>query len=423
MTYSQLYLKDRFKVPTIATLVFIFALIVFFARFFTKSSLPSRASNVTLKRVEVVNLSPYQAAIYWQTDTKQAGWVMLGDNENQMNRVFNDERDVSNDRSLYTNHYAVLRNLKDNHQYFFKLVSNNQLIGDNGKAFTFTTPAGNSPVSNLSPAYGKVIKSNDQPLANAVVVVSFDNNSPLVALTKETGEWLVSLNYVKTTSARQPAKIEIISEDGEMSTVTADLSHLSPLPQTIVMGKNYDFTGGATNVLAAETTASTKKTVSIIYPLENVPVPGTIPIIKGTAMPNSDVSITIHSEKTYSARVKSDINGNWQYNLPEPLAFGPHEVTITTRDENGNEVTLKRDFVMQNNVLGAATSAPTISGAPLITVSPTTAPLPTYLLTPTAMTVNTATPSAPVSGTNGFIMPAIGGASLVIVGMGVILAF
>ncbi len=423
MAYSQLYLKDRFKIPTIISLIFVFILIIFFARFFTKASLPSRASNITLKRVEVVNLSPYQAAIYWQTDTRQTGWVMLGDKENQMNRVFNDERDVSNDRSQYINHYAVLRNLKDNRQYFYKIICNNKLVGNDGKAFTFTTPASNSPVSNLSPAYGKVVKSNGQPLENAVILVSVANNNPLAALTKATGEWLVSLNYIKTTSAREPAKIEVISEDGEISTVTADLSQLSPLPQTIVMGKNYNFSAEATNVLGSETTGTAKNTIAIIYPLKDKPIPGTIPIIKGTAMPNSDISITVHSDKTYSARVKSDSNGNWQYTLPEGLSFGQHTITITTRDENGKEVTLKRDFVMQNDVLGAATSAAVVSGAPVITVTPTVTVLPTYPLTPTSMAVSTASPSAPVSGTNGFIMPALGGASLIIVGMGVILAF
>ncbi len=414
MIYSQLYLKDRFKVPTVITLLFIFILVIFFARLFTNSTVPSRASNTTIKRVEIANLSPYQASIYWQTANKEKGWIILGESESQLNQVVLDERDVSSKINPYINHFAVLKNLKENHRYFFKVFGNDKVL-------TFSTPQSSQTAGSLSPAYGKVIKSNDQPLENAIVIISFDNTFPLIALTKVTGEWLIPLN-IKAPSNREPVTIEIISEDNEISTVIAGLSQLSPIPQTIVMGKNYNFVEAAPNVLSATTDQpnETKKAIDILYPKENALIPGRTPLIKGVSQPKSEVFIVINSKKTYSAKVVSDTAGNWSYSLPENLELGKHTITITSTDEKGNQVLVQRNFTIigyeggDARVLGVATNEPVISGAPTFT------PVPTYPPTPTTQT---ASPSAPVSGGSSFMIQAIGGASLIIVGMGIILAF
>ncbi len=431
MIYSQLYLKDKFRVPTILTLIIIVVMTILLARFFTNTSEITRASNKKLKRIEIGNVSPFQAAVFWQTDTPAISWIMLGDSENQLNRSGFDERDIASKKNPFINHYAILRDLKENHQYFIKIVSNNELISkSDGKAFTFTTPANTRLISNLSPAYGKVVKSNNQPLENAIVIVKIDNLPPLFTLTKSTGEWLIPLNEIPGAIKNKQIKIEIINEDSKISSnVVAELSGLSPLPQTIIMGKDYDFTQKS-NVLSVQTSDREEfnKTIDIIYPQENAKIPGTIPLIKGISSPNSEIQITVQSEKIFSAKVTSDSTGTWSYTLPESLALGPHVITISTKDNKGETITIQRNFIIigqeggNARVLGTTADEPVISGAPTkiptATIIPTS--IPTYYLLPTD---NTASPSAPVSGVSNFIIPAISGLSLMIVGLGIILAF
>jgi hypothetical protein len=331
-----------------------------------------------------------------------------------MGQVALDERDVASKKNPYLNHYVTIRGLDENKQYFFAVVSDNQLIMNSDKTpFSFTTSSSAASVRNLNPAYGRVLQANNTPLEGAVVLLSFEEGVFASTLTKSTGEWLIPLN-LKNLSPSQKIKIEIISEDNQISTIATVLTKVSPVPQTVIIGKNYDFRQ-EDNVLSATSEGSIgeRKDVDIIYPKEKALIPGRTPLIKGTAQPNTTVFIVIKSPKTYSAKVKTDDKGFWSFSPPEALSLGEHTVTATTKDKDGKDVVIERKFVIigkegvDASVLGEAT--------PSATFTP-------YQLTPTETAVATATPSPPTSGSN-FFLPAVAGASLLILGLGVILAF
>jgi len=440
MIYSELYFKQKTKLPTIIGLLLTVFVTIAFSRYFLGLTSFTKASLKVAKRVEVVNLSPGQASIFWQTDENESGWVIYGEDENNENKIVLDEKDlnsVSQKKSQYKTHLATLKELKPGKKYFFKMVTDNNqiIIQPNGHSFSFVTPQNNlNGLQNVSPAFGKVLQSNSiDPLINSYIVLNIPGGYPLLTQIKSEGDgsWLIPLSQIYskdsqkilTISDKDKIIIEIITSDGEESTVTTIKSKVSPLPQTIVFvkDKNFSFVEEE-NVLSATSnlTTSSNNQIDIIYPKEGALIPGNIPLIKGMGIPKTVIEITVNSKKTYSTTVTSDQNGNWSYLLPENLELGPHTIILKTKDQNGKLFIVKRNFTMvalqgnEGRVLGTATGEPTIAFTPV--VQPTNYPS----AFPTAPLNITITP--PVSGNN-FLGTIISSLSLIIVGGGILLAF
>ncbi|OGK10534.1 hypothetical protein A2767_04710 [Candidatus Roizmanbacteria bacterium RIFCSPHIGHO2_01_FULL_35_10] len=431
MTYSKYFLPNETKIPVPLTIAVVILLIFFLARLFAVKPLPSRANKKNIKDVSIVNLSHNQAGIFWKTDERETGWVVYGLNEKNLNYTVSDERDVQDKKNLFYNHYVILKNLQPDTIYFYKVVSNKQLVeSKEGMAFTFRTAA-NLPVStNLNPAYGKIIGENGQALDNAIVMVLFDKTYPLATLTKTTGEWLIPLNSVLNkdtlkSQAIQPKdiiSIEIVSEETKITKIKTNLANLSPLPQTIIIGKNYDFLN--TNDILAANVNKISRTgkIDILFPKEAAVIPGGRPLIKGTAIPGSEIELNIEAAKKYTFKTKADKDGLWTLVVSEALSPGSHTLRIRTKGTNGKDIQLLRKFSIAKSgeqVLAAAT--------PDATLTPTDIPVteilsPTIFYTPYASQSPTLVLSPPTSGTN--IVPfGIASASLIILGLGVLLAF
>jgi len=427
MSYSDIYLnRNTVKIPTVFFLVVIAFTSLALVKIFSIKPTTSQASKKTLKQVSVVNLSYNQAGVFWQTDKKETGWLIYGENENILNKTAIDEKDTADERTINLNHYVLLKNLKENQQYFFKIISDKQLISDmNNRSFVFRTPTNTLTASNISPAYGKVIKVNGSSLAAGAVIIAFKDCYPLLGLIKLSGEWLIPLNNVvdktsnkiKKITNGELATIGIYSEEGETTTVEAIVDNLSPLPQTLVIGKNYNFTTKE-NVLAATDSIvnGTNKQIGIIFPKEEGIIPGESPLIKGTALPGAEVIVIINSEVTYSSRVVADKDGIWRLVPKDKLPPGKHTLTIITKNENNQEVKIIRQFTIAKSgeqVLGNATPEPTL------TEVPTPTPMAAIVVTPSVMPSST---TPPTSGFNPAYLTVISG-GFIIVGLGIILAF
>lgn len=311
------------------------------------------------------------------------------------------------------------------------ISDNNRVISQpDGSAFSFTTPQNTS--QNTSVIYGIILQPNASPLVGASVIFSIAGKDiyPYFAETKSDGSWLVSINqlYTKdglnnlTLSKKEKAMVEMITPDGVKTTINLYVNNpqqTQTLP-TFVFGQDRDYPDN--NVLSASTnmTKSNNEVIQITYPLEGALIPGTIPLIKGVGLPNTDMLITVNSAKTYVAKVTSDSNGNWSYLLPDSLELGPHTITLKTTDQKGNPVTVKRSFTIialegnEGRVLGTATSEPTITI--------TNTPMPTYPAATIVPTYASATPGLLKSGNN-FSGAVYGGLGLIIVGGGVLLVF
>lgn len=427
MIYSKFYLKDKGKIPTYLAILSTLLLVILLNKIFSPILIPSRAAKLIVRRVEVTNMSSTQVAIFWQTDDKGIGWIAYGEDKNNLNKIIFDERDSENKKNPYSNHYVILRNLKENSQYFFKLINNDRVITNtNGEIFGFKTLPNVYGTSGIKPVYGKVNKKNGEALDNAVVLLFIGNAYPLSILTQASGGWLISLNHLvdinsqklKIVNNQDKVKLEFYSEDGDFSTVIANLPNLSPLPQTIIIGKNYDFSSSNNNVLstadqknikAADTTA-----IDIIFPKENAIIPAESPLIKGNALPNSEVTIIVNSKNSFSIKTKAGGDGIWRADLPSSLSPGEHTITMITKNNGGEEVRLIRKFVIIKSgerVQGVATGAAT----------PTTTP--TVFLTPSPTSSGQIiSPTMQVTGNSSTIL-FLSSASIIILGLGIILAF
>lgn len=425
MAYSDFYLPKSPKIPTVVFLLVILTVFIFLSKLFGTNAPPSSAAKSVLDQLQVVNLSYNQAAIFWQTHEKSRGWLIYSDNPNSLTSVALDDRDIEEKKNEYVNHLVTLKNLKEGKTYYYKLISNDRLIEDAGNsAFSFKTAGSLSSSSNVKPAYGKIISKSGTPLENASVILQVPGTYSLVAFTKSGGDWLLPLNNLidlktgksKMVNPDDKINIEIYDEDGGKTSIVALTNLISPLPQTLIIGKDYSFLT-SNNVLSATTDTSQKKSVvlDVIFPKEAAVIPGTRPLIKGSAKPGSEVIVTVNSQKTYTFRVKADGEGIWRVSFPEGLEPGLHKIGVTYSDQNQTNSSLVRSFTIAKSgeqVLGLATPEAT----PIASASPT------FMLTPTNISTYAATLTPPTAGSNPAGIAIISG-SFIILGLGLLLAF
>lgn len=390
----------------------------------TMKTLRTKADTTFFNEIEVTNITDSNATIIWKTNMKTKGWIQYGTNKNTLTSFAFDDRDTANHRSTYIHHHATLKHLNKNSNYYFNITSTQDInTSTNHTPFSFKTSAGLSLRKGIKPAFGKSINTNGSPLVDAIALLKVNGAITLSTLTKTTGEWLIplfslldkktyqSLDFTDTT----PVTIEIRNEDDEKAVFTTTIGQVSPVSETIVMGQNKEFIEEKTNVLADFTALSPpKKTaIDIIFPKNNAIIPGKRPLIKGTALPLSEVIMTVHSptsQHTYTLKTTQD--GIWSFTLPYSLPEETHTLTITTHDANNATVTKTRIFTIAKSgesVLGEATPEATITQ---ISLSPTTQPT----------TIPTHGPSPPVTGDIPLSIPLIG-SGLLILGLGFVMLF
>jgi len=421
--YSQLYLKEKSKIPFFVIFLLIFTIGGFFAYVFSNISVPSKAKKTTkeVREYQITNLSPnHEVTVFWRSMDKESGWIVLYDAQKKpLARLYSDERDTQTVKNLFYNHYVVLREIP-NEAAFFKIGAGDEkkIIFQYDNFYPLPKPREYTQGSNLSPAYGIVLKPNNEPLADAIVILSVDDAYSLSTMTKSKGEWLIPLNafykqddlQIIIPSEKQKATIRIYSEDYGTSTVSVAFADLSTLPK-VKIGNDYQLQGE--DVLSSSTKKNEKGMFDIFFPSENAVIPGSKPLIKGTALPGKEVVVSIDLKEGLSSRAIADKDGVWKVIFPVFLPPGKYLLTATTKDELGKEMKIERKFVIAKageQVLGEATDE--------ATVVPTRTPIPTQILSQNVSPTQT----APISG-NSFNPVIIGSSSLIIIGLGILLAF
>jgi len=421
--YTNLYLKNKPKVPFPLAILIVFIITLFFANLFHKKPLPSKATKKLLKRLEITNLTPNQATIVWETEEKTTGFILYGENEKKLTSIILDERDTVNNKNKFFFHYVNLKNLSPGKKYFFVIVSDNQMIKKyEDEPFSFFTPKLQLPNKTPTLIYGKVLQETNIPLVNAIVFLNVKDYYSFSSFTKETGEWLIPLNVFyslkdltpKVPSSSEKVLIEIISENGLKTKVEGEIKKLSPIPQPLFIGRDYSFIFEE-QVLGAtfEKEINKKEEIKIIYPEEKAVIPGFTPLIKGKAIPGNEVLVNLlpmTGNKNYSARLKTDKYGFWSIRFLENLPLGSYQLIARTKSKDNKEIEVKREFRLVGNqaifgrVLGEATPSATIVLSP----TPTSQILPTETLqspTPSPMIFySTPTPTPFVSGSNNVIL-------------------
>ena len=444
--YSDLYLKSRRSKPL---MILAAGVVVVFAAFLYSSqavNLPSRAVAKSLKKHEVANVSSSQASVIWITEEEETGWIVYGTSSDDTATTASDTRDLGGKRTARRIHFVTLSDLKPGTEYYYKIISNNEIIkAGESDTFGFSTPPGDPPSSSVKPAYGTVIDAGGNGAEGALVLYKLQDAYPLATLTKLSGEWLIPLQHAVNRSSHSyfsvhetdKAEIEITDGTSLLSTITALVRLTNPLPQTLILGKNYSFMKDD-NVLPASTepAADPEKDypISIILPKDNAVIPATRPVLKGEARPGAPVEISVDSEPGYIARIKADSSGGWFVDVPVSFPAGTYKMTVETPDAGGETVRLSRSFQITKSgeqVLGDATPSGTITPTASPSAEPTASPSATITLSPTVtIPIATATPVAtmspsilPTSGAFDVNPMLWGSISMVVLGAGVLFVF
>lgn len=448
MSYSDLYTKKSKKVPTLFAILVGVGLLGAVFRF----AIPSQKTQATkkgLQSIEVTNVFAGQVSVLWKTQEKQKGWIAYGENEDDLTLIATDERD-GHEHTARLYHYVTLKDLKKDTRYFFKITDGDAFLENGGKSlFTFKTIGNIDQINNLKPAYGKIIDKSGAPFQDAIVTLSAKNIYPVSTLSKSTGEWLIPLNYTvdKNTgkfmslSPSQPVRIHVYSENENETVVTALVQQLSPVEKSLQLGQTYVFQNEE-NVLSAAS-AKTGQTFDIIFPQANAVIPAQKPLIKGTGLAGTTLSLTVAgSKRPISGRVTVDKKNAWKYEVPHLLESGTYTLSVTLPSNKAGKPEIKtRAFTIAKSgvqVLAEATASASITPSPTTALSPTPdpstlsptitpivilnspTPSPTVVTSPTI--VASSTPTPPVSGGSIYAV-VLSSIALILFGAGLMVIF
>ncbi len=438
--YSDLYLKQHSRPSQMLVVLAMIVTVSAIGYYFLSSSTPTRASKQVVKEHQQVNIFPKQVGIFWEVTTNDEGWIIYGENPSNLNQISLDERDIG-ERQKRKYHYVILKNLLPDTTYYYRIISNNELVSAEGnEPFSIRTIADSTASSSMSPAYGKIVSQSGDPLIHNFVLINVNNAYPLLALTKNTGEWLIPMQYIISTTDQRSIPVSedtIVNirafNESQQSVIKATLSQTHPIPQTIVMGNNYTFLEKQVLSATSKNQVDTSYRVELQYPKNGAVIPGNTPLIKGKGIPGKEVSIQINARPAFSGKTKVDKEGNWTVTVQKTILPGTYTLSMTTQDNRNRSVEIKRNFTLiksgeqvLSESTGSATITPSVttrpSGTGTVTPSPTLIaqiPTPTDDVTTTDLSP-TLTPAPPVSGIS--VIPFMfAGIGLLLLGAGLVL--
>ena len=337
--------------------------------------------------VRITNVSDTTFTITYKTEAQVIGTITLQDNGKS--DVILDERDQTGGvPKMYKLHSISVKNAKPNTPYTFSITSGATVYQNNNTPYTVQTAE--NPIASPSataPLTGKVVSSDGTAPQEALIFTTTQGGQTLSTLTQPNGVYILPLNAMRTNDFTNPLLLtpttlmQVLAEDdSSVSQIQVPLSGANPVP-LVTLGSNYNFVA-STNPIASTaaslgfpTFPQTNLSASpvIITPKKDQGFTDTQPQFQGTALPNENVQIEIHSTDVITTTVTTDASGHWTYRPTTPLSPGNHTLTITAKNAAGILQTIQESFTVYASGSQVNQSA-TPSGQLSPTVSPTTAP-------------------------------------------------
>lgn len=408
--YTHLFLRKRQE----NKLFFLIALFVlmFFSLVFI--FLPAKKISIKGKTSEIVfltltNLTSSQVSVIWKTNRPMRSFILYGEFANKLTFVAEDKLEEDGKESIY--HYATLSGLNPSTIYFFAIKVKNKLVGRGVEPFRIKTPPQFLP-SKKSPLVGRIIDRKGKPLKRKIVILQIEGAYPLSSITGEKGEFVIPLSLIFDKEGRK--KIEISGKEkfelrvlGEDLVVKGSLMQFLEYPLPLRVGSQYFFSAAENKKieLKKKKVKREKYKVLLLYPKEGAVISNLRPLIKGRGIPYESVLVQIGGKKNIVLKTYVDEEGFWQADLPFKLSPDKYIIRVKTRDKNGEEVEIVRDFRITKggeSVLSVATPSatlePTLPKTPTPTTFPsmTSTPMPTPTQTPKPSRL--ISPQPPVSG-------------------------
>lgn len=372
---------------------------------------------ITPKQVKITNISDRSFSVSWTTDGETSGFVKYGSG-GELSFTASDDRDQLSGRvGNFRIHHITITDLTPSTSYSFQIGSGQRIFDNNGESYRVTT---GPTITAITPpndvAYGNIVTAEGLPAEGALVYLSLANAATQSTLTKSSGNWAIPLNLVRSESLsqylaydREASIEEIFVQGGAEGTATAvtTTANDSPVP-TIILGRNHDFRQGGqlpgtptpteevTSQFPVQETPSsvTPTELTITNPDEGEEVNTQKPEFAGTAPAGTILQVRVESPEAQSGSVTVSSDGSWRWTPPENLEPGEHTLTISYTDENGQEQSLSRTFLILSP---GSVDFPALTASPSATPTPTTSPTITPTVSPALTPTPTASPSGRVS--------------------------
>jgi len=337
----------------------------------------SRASkNLIPKNITIGNITSESATVLFTTQESFISNLVMTQ-PNGESQIFFDYRDQSKQTPRST-HYFVLSGLTRNTVYRFRIYLENKELA---REYEFRTLAMAFPTLSNAPVFGKILLKNLEPASEVLVRVKVGNTSEyFTALSKQTGEWLISFPILldtygeeTTISETTPLTLEFMDGNHKKTLVKVKYTDSQPL-RTIILGKSYDFTL-PNSVLGINTKNSARL---IGFPRNNAVVNSFTPTFRGKGTPNTLLKLTLEPEVA-DLLVSVDGQGEWKFTPEIPLSPGRYQLFLKEKKvQESVSFTIGKSG---ESVLGDATPSATITLRP--TTSPTTLPQTSITPSPT----------------------------------------
>lgn len=371
----------------------------------------------TPQNIRITNMTDTSFTVSYTTSDKVPAVISYAKDKNLSQTAIDDRNQQIDSLTAYRSHHITLKNLSPGTKYYFSITSGPDTFLNNGNLFEATTPQRiSSQPTNQQPIAGRVITSNGKDLDDAIVYVKTDTSQTISVLVKG-GKYLAPLNSLRTEDLTSyinlapDALVKLLVVNGlSQSNIVVLAKQISPVP-TITLSQDYDFTSSVAPVASSSaqigfpsftaTSSGGGNDPSISSPKNNESFTDQRPVFRGTAQPNTNVTITIHSDDAIEEKVTTDGRGNWSFRPSKKLSPGKHTITITTRDKFGILKTITQSFIINASGSQVDQSA-TGSASPIAQISPTSTPTPTPTSTPTA--TPTIAPTQPIGTSSGAIL-------------------
>lgn len=377
------------------------------------------------QNVRITNITDTSFTVSYTTGNKTSGSINYG-KDKSLGQSALDDRDQGKVNN-YLIHTITAKNLVPSTKYLFTVTSGQQIYTTQGNDFEVTTaPTLDGQSTQTSTLEGDIVTTEGSPPKEAIIYFTAENSQVISFLADINGHYSFPLLKVRTNDLasfynfveNKTVKMLITGDDGSISNVLLSIP-TNNVP-TITLSKDYDFTQNTkaeaspsanlndSLTFSENSSSQSAKTPEIITPQKNEGFSEQQPLFTGTAVPDQDVQIVIHSTDPVSAVVTADSLGNWSYQPSSPLSPGTHTITITTKNSLGILQTLTQSFVVY-----AATDSPTPT---LEIITDTVTPTPQDLLSETATVSATPTGQLPPSGNPTIIMVGIIGLIISFIG-------
>ncbi|MEK7185979.1 MAG: Ig-like domain-containing protein [Patescibacteria group bacterium] len=383
----------------------------------TGSSLTTSAGPSEVpQNLRITNLTNDSFSVSYTTEAEVIGSVNYG-KDTTLGQTSLDDRDVNGKIDPHFVHYITIKNLEPSTTYYFSITSGSKEYLQNENPYEITTsPDIGRPITEENLIKGHVIFPQDSA-KEAIVYISAPEANTISSTVDSNGNYSILLDILRDKNLtsyfgfNEKSNFNMLVQGQGISSEIDFTIPLNKELAPVILSENFDFTQTSLTeqVFTTEENFSSLTSGSqsstgepkILTPNNDQKFIDNQPRFTGTAIPNSTVSIEIHSNEAIKAQVTTDSRGNWSYRPPSGLSPGNHTITIFARDSSGILRTITQTFsIFESGTQVAESATPSASpiptSPPVITIAPT--PIPTIGISPTLAPTLTPTPTIiPVS--------------------------